>query len=335
VRKTQQYRDIRRGAFAYLQQVPCSGYGWDADLVQAGIETTLAIQEGKRSLDPGPWLVGPQMGAPYAVTTVPSLTPRYREDPGLHRAFARLDGSKERILRFANRYGNLGIGEPLAPAGGGAMQWGESLSAWRREITEMRTLLFFWDLVLADDQRGLSRFFLWRAGIVQLIYVEERGQISEAFTTSFLSSLRKGVSPLLALPAAFEGNVVVQTVLDPDTSPDPRLLERWRKDDPIEPARYHVHREVNKKLQGAVSPAVFPYVDPPEKIMFFPHNLLSALYLLFALELSGEKFLPRTCGNERCPNGGWFVPRRKDQKYCNTYCRKQASDIRTGRAGAQ
>jgi hypothetical protein len=108
----------------------------------------------------------------------------------------------------------------------------------------------------------------------------------------------------------------------------PGLLERWMFDDTVEPARYYVHREVNKKLRGHVNPQVLAYVDTGYNIVFIPDSLLAALYVLFALELAGG--IPQaTCAYKRCPTRKQtFVPQRTNQIYCSGKCRRNDSYYR-------
>ena len=101
---------------------------------------------------------------------------------------------------------------------------------------------------------------------------------------------------------------------------DIALLERWRHGDPVEPARYFVHREVNRRLKGHVSPAVLPFRKG--EIFFFPDCLLSAVYTQFMLELSGRNRPAVLCARLGC--GRYFEPAHGRQRYCDKPCQQLA-----------
>jgi len=94
------------------------------------------------------------------------------------------------------------------------------------------------------------------------------------------------------------------------------ILTHWQYGDSVEPARYYVYQRVNERLSSHVSPVVWPFVDG--EILFYPDCLLSAMYLLFALELSGRvrpSIICRGCGR-------YFTPVHGRQRYCDETCRK-------------
>ena len=100
----------------------------------------------------------------------------------------------------------------------------------------------------------------------------------------------------------------------------PELLERWKHGDPLEPAKYYVHREVNNQQKGHVSPAVLPFREG--KIFFFPDCLLSALYTKFMLEISGRERPAILCERPGC--GSYFQPEHGRQQYCEKRCQQLA-----------
>jgi hypothetical protein len=85
----------------------------------------------------------------------------------------------------------------------------------------------------------------------------------------------------------------------------------------IEPARYDVCREINRQMQGHVSPAVLPFRQGD--VYLFPDCLLAAMYVLFALEVSGKQRPAQMC--REC--GRYFVPQHGLQQYCEDRCRKR------------
>jgi hypothetical protein len=109
------------------------GYRW----VQASIDAEDA--RGQMAvMPPEPILTsGVASGGRFPVRVYRPLT----EEPDLFRRFAQLR-TKIEIIAFANRYGLLGHGRPIAR--GGPVISGEPLSFWRREIAVMGEAIAFW-----------------------------------------------------------------------------------------------------------------------------------------------------------------------------------------------
>ena len=90
--------------------------------------------------------------------------------------------------------------------------------------------------------------------------------------------------------------------------------------------RYYVHRVVNEHLRGHVNAHILPF--RASILRFAPNSLLAAIYLRFALEVSGGRGRMRECLG--C--GMEFPPSRRDQDYCGKNCRERAYyRRRTGR----
>ena len=117
--------------------------------------------------------------------------------------------------------------------------------------------------------------------------------------------------------------------MDLDSEEGRNLSERWNDGDTIEPARYFVHKEVNRCLKSHVAMTVLPLLG--SRMRFFTDSLRTALYMHFAFELAGIVGEQRTCGNPKCPNGGVMFPKRRDQRYCNKGCRELAGYYRRQR----
>ena len=85
-------------------------------------------------------------------------------------------------------------------------------------------------------------------------------------------------------------------------------------------AELALREAINERLGGNVDVAM----TPQGEIRFWPRDLLTGVYLLLALDLSGARSVQKVCGNPRCPYGGKFFIKRRDQQYCNKSCREQA-----------
>ena len=314
---------MTRGPFVGLLSVAEDGYRWDDSLVPslfgAGAQRDpedgqlkLQLLEYAVATDKGPWFVeAVPMGAPR---TVRQYTPLGIAN--LHRRFARLSTTEKAILQFANRYGVLGHG--LMLDGANAVFAGESLGIWSSEISEMGLLLALWDLVMAEDRQTLSTFVRWqskpRSVKLQLVFGERRLQkeMTRRIWRDFLSPIV--VEEQTGVRIDYAGvPVIAAEYLGPHSQ---ALLAKWRYGDEIEPIRYYVHRTINERMRGHVSPAVLPYRGGD--IHFFPDCLLSALYVHFAMEVSGEQRPQIVC--KGC--GRYFRPNHGHQRYCNDRCRK-------------
>lgn len=308
---------MTRGQFAGLLRVPEDGYRWDDSLVPSkfGAGAERDPEDGQLKVKPLPYDVATDKG-PWLVEAVPMGVTRNvcQYAPlgvaNLHRRFARLSVTQNAILSFANRYGHLGHAVMLDSAT--CVFAGESLEVWRREIVQMGLLLALWDLVKAENRQELSTFVRWqrepRMVSLQLVFGE--GRLQREMTRQIWRNFRS----LRGVPFDWaEGSVIAAENLGPDSQ---ALLAKWAYGDEIEPVRYYVHRKINERMRGHVSPAVLPFRGGD--IFFFPDCLTSALYVHFALEGSGRPRPQIAC--KGC--GDYFRPLDGHQLYCFPRCRK-------------
>lgn len=279
-------REMRRGVFAHLSAVPRAGYQW---------------AQGHPVPNPDDWhgdyLIGPSpISVAYDAKPVSAFRRRGRESLLLHRAFANLSPDRSAILAFANTYGALGVSKlvkvesgldwqgPIPPLhsveNGEPLFHGESFDLWRNEIANMGRLLEIWDAVKHRDVVSLNKRVTWSQHGVR---VEDR----------CIADDRLATAPLLA---------------------------EWKRGELIEPAREHVKQQITERLRGNVHPR---FVTDPKTgdlgLWLFPASLLTALYVLFALEVT-EGAVENTC--VYC--GRPFVQQRKGQKYCSPSHRQLA-----------
>jgi hypothetical protein len=204
--------------------------------------------------------------------------------PDMHRRFARVGQTERSILRFANRYGLLGHGAVIRIRG--ILEHYEALRHWRREVRTMQRLVEIWDLVKKQDAGKLGQRFRWDINPKRVMLWDEK-----------------------------EGEF---QVLGHERHPDTLAIRaQWQFGEVIEPARYYVCVQVSKKLEGHVNPVVHP--DLRGDIMLVPDCLLSALYVQFAIEVSGKERPAIVC--QGC--GRYFPPVHGAQRYCEEECRKR------------
>ena len=314
----QPFQAMTRGSFAALLRVPEDGFSWRDCLVAfdgkgVGENTT------------GPWLIRPdslyvRQYSPLAV-------------PDLHRRFARTEPTDGSILAFANKYGFLGhslaLRDPELQSQTvhiDEIPVGESLGFWQREIVRMARLMALWELVKGGCQRELSHLVQWtppgEPQQVRLYLVVVDGKIRPDLAQCMRQRPREFRNYVRQDEdlAGRMGHGEVTVLAYEENASDVELLERWRHGDPVEPARYFVHREVNKRLRGHVSPAVLPYRKG--EIYFFPDCLRGSLYTLFMLELSGRQRPAMLCTRPGC--GRYFEPTHGRQRYCDKPCQQLA-----------
>lgn len=300
-------RETTSGPYAFLWAVSIKGYKLLDKSTHKAYANPIGGSIGAVD-DCSPWLVClDNMGRRY-----PPLA-----KPTLHRKFARLhsDGS---IIGFANKYGLLGAYDVLlAPCGGGETVLGESLERWRTETRNMGCLLAVWDLVQEENVKKLREIIDWPLNdrgvqtydcvrvTMQAVYDDDqkKWQVSH-YRGEGLP--QPGYSAKIEILSLRGSNIHTE------------LLKRWQVGQWIEPAKYYVCREVNKQLEGHVSPQVLPFLE--DKIYLFPDSLLTALWVMFLMEIMGNVRV-RQC--DFCHE--WKeVKTNRDRFYCDNACRQAA-----------
>jgi hypothetical protein len=92
------------------------------------------------------------------------------------------------------------------------------------------------------------------------------------------------------------------------------LLSKWHRGDLRGPASYYISLEIEKRLLNTLTPRI-PDMRSHE-IYFYPDSLLSAIWLMFLLEISGETRLLRCsiCGE-------YFNTHDPRAQFCSVRCR--------------
>jgi hypothetical protein len=207
--------------------------------------------------------------------------------PDLYRRFASLPSEAKAINSFANKYGFLGNQILLINPNVKASQTGkpgESLFYWQQEIEKMALLVKIWDFVAQEKKLQLAKYFKWPN--------------------------KKRVEFEWMAPGGGLALISSEQIR-------PQLLERWRPGDVLGPACFYVCDEINKALCGHVNTAILPFRDCD--IFMNPDSLISALYVQFALEVSGRERPAITC--KGC--GIKFNPTHGRQAYHDDSCRKK------------
>ena len=269
-----------KGPFARLLDVNIDGYQWDTDICSApGFN--------KQDEDKGaPWLVDSPIGVEKTVRRYAPFS-----EPNLHRQLAGLTPSQQNIKNFADKYGLLGHGVALCYTDrSNPLQIGESFHFWSQEIERLGALINLWDCIQHERFSELYNYIAWheRPRSVSIKLVHPNGKL----LTSHL-------------------------IAREDYLPHKEIITRWKTGLPIGPSTYFVHQQINERLRKHVSPYILPFYNNGE-ILMFPDCLLSTLYVLFALEVSGRMQPSIICSG--C--GAYFIPKNRKQKYCKPSCSK-------------
>jgi hypothetical protein len=226
------------------------------------------------------------------------------------------DPTEARILSFASRWGALATGIMLVPrseagVANGTLVTGQSLTTWRNELMRFGDLRRLWQAVVVlsapdafgplsvrDAERLLAGSIRWTddGGCLYVSRFEAAG----AWSSWHESVYRVGDE---------RAEIVGRYLADRDS---------------LKAARFLVHRDVNRKMRGVISPSVLPFMG--SVIRFFPESLLAAAWLLFARELAGSAGSERECEGCRLP----FIQGRRDQRFCSKSCQEASAYRRRG-----
>jgi hypothetical protein len=298
--KVLKFQDSEVGWTAGYWEVAEGGYAWNSELRLMPFGDV----EGDFGLRLPPGYEGPWL---HPKGTMRRRYSVLKERRVLHE-FVQLGKAPQqaKILEFANRWGWLGDQFPIVDKSS-TMLTAEPLALWEEECRLLVALWETWQAVLALSKRGVPIDEHNRA----------RALLQDRVTWQSSNSV------VFSWPDPVMGSDLIMY----DGRPEgPTVLSRWEQGDTLEPARYYIHKKVNKCLAGHVQMAVLPFQT--SKIRFAPDNLRTALYMHFAFELAGIVGQERTCENPRCPNGGVFLPSRRDQRNCDKNCREMAGYYR-------
>ena len=298
---TEQIRthEMVNGQYVFIWQVREEGYRWQD-------QAELFPPDGSTV---GPWLINPTPLGQKAVYK--QYVPL--QMAGLHRQFGKVAPTRGKILAFANRYGLLTSPLMLTIDQQGPSVGGISMDTWVQEIGLMAVLVQLWDWCRSQERAILRPFVRWTNEETVRILIRWNWN-GERWLVSPLDV--SGEDPYREFLSEGPGQAMAPVLSAPYTNP--HLATRWSRGSVIGPVEYFVCSQVNKILQGNVSPAVLPLWD--RQVRLVPNSLLAALFLLFAMEISGQERTPIEC--EGC--GLYFTPAHGRQRYHDAPCRKRA-----------
>ena len=172
-------------------------------------------------------------------------------------------------------------------------------------MRELGSLLCLWDMVQNRDAGKLGQVIIW----------PDNDQV-KLWMGSRYNETRRGweIYPLKDPRGQFATFYLIASRRHPF---DRELFQRWRRGDIIEPAKYYVCHQVNKRLEGHVHPQVLPLLQ--DEVYLFPKTLLAAMWLMFMWEITGKVRV--IC----CPSCGfWAEQVDRRQNYCSSACKQRA-----------
>lgn len=238
------------------------------------------------------WLTGTDSRPRLVPVRVPGVGSRPCEPhPGLFREFAELSPTKAAIQGFAEKYGDLFSRyemEQGAVRKDGTVAFGASLGTWTKEIADTRILVGLWDQIQTQQLTELGKII--RRTDKEISYV--------------IKTPRRTSDVTLAHVDIGSG------------------LDRFDKEDVLFPARCALQIEVNKRIaESPTVPRLAWTPDYHQRIIFEPSNLLAAMWIQFAQDMTGRFRLEKcVCGNYFQVGPGAF---RGHKKTCGPKCRQR------------
>ena len=243
------------------------------------------------------WLKGIDGKQRLVPRRVPGLGFRPCEaHPGLFREFAELKPTKDSIRDgFARQYGDLFARyepEQGAEREDGTLAFGATLGTWTQEIGDMRVLVSLRDHIKNQELGELKKII--RRTERELSYVIETPR--------------------------HKSDVILAHADIPGSG-----LSRFDADDVLFPARCALQMEVNKRVaEYRTVPRLTWTPDYGQRIIFEPSNLLAAIWVQFAQDITGDLRLVKcaVCGKHFQVGPG---ARRSDSTTCGDACRQRKS----------
>lgn len=231
--------------------------------------------------------------------------------PGLHRLFAEVDLGREAIKSFASDYGLLGRNlrllrtllpteDPMEPKESSFSDvslagTGEPLSTWCQQIVGMRAMLEVWDCLQDRHQLPEHR-------VAKFVDPEYQGTFQKHFQSE---------SPdfYFGQPDYMWNGVTYPVWMDMSWPVN------WRQ-----VGLYWLEVMINRCLAAGCRPAV--HARPGSPVRVLPNDLLGAIHLALADEVTGKAGTLIKCQAPRC--GKYFHPLHGRQVYCDDRCKFKA-----------
>jgi hypothetical protein len=215
--------------------------------------------------------------------------------PALFREFADLPPTKDAILEFAGRFGDLFnryTFNQSVELDDGTVALGSSYGTWTKEIGDMLALVGLWDHLRRRQIAPLKKVIVWTEKDLSYVIQTPKRSVNETLAHADL----------------------------PESG-----YARFSRRNILLPAKCALQREINRRLvELATTPCLMWTPDFDQRLVFTPPNLMGALWLQFAQAVIGQFDLYpcRMCHKffQRGPGG-----RRADAITCSDACRQRKS----------
>lgn len=244
------------------------------------------------------------------------------EHTGLFRTFGCLALSEDDILRFANKHGSLthygtsrlGIVSRENPGVIYPLSCGEGELFWRREIVEMRSAVKLFDLVGDGNKKELSRYIRWTE--------------STTGKPRVLFDSHPDLDPKVRRVQAQETEEISEETI----ASEGHLLRPFEPGDVVGPARACIARLIDRHLEKKIGSSMKLDAEGIGiHFKFVPEDLLSAMWLQFALGASADRKY-RACSV--CET--WFElspeTARTSRLFCSNPCKSRGYREKQDRA---
>src|SRR5260370_748153 len=264
--------------FSFNWSVPQNGYRWIQCKVlvnERGIDPRMATNTSKIE-DDERWVLA--SGIALGQTFYRKVYSPLHQFPALFRTLAQIkNDDKEAILAFANEYGDLGIGRPLAITAQDNPNrllgmWGETFDDWRNEVDELQWAVRIWEMIQTRDLAGLSKHIRFQEG-----GMVPRGsnpipvQLPYGWIFSSHPDLgANGLNPDAPIPP----EVTFRTELIPPVS------DLFPLGELVTPAIFLVQLWVNAHMEGHVaSHLLYNLALKKQFLQLVPANLIAAIWV--------------------------------------------------------
>jgi transposase-like protein len=240
----------------------------------------------------------------------------YRPPANLFLIFANTLCTEEGMLLFANQYGLLGLTEsegavmvrlksdPEAAVGRllewtdgnrrGALDTGELLSAWQRQLQDLREAVALWSAAReagSGDGASLARCVQWPRK--NLVYYDSHPDLPIPPPYAQLLGLRPAPRSARVAAAIRDDNTRRSIAVIASAQSNPQWLKLFRVGDCLMPAKYYLQKTVNEHLRNRVSPQLLWNVRrsrPHSLALFFvPLSLIGLMWLQLAQAVNGNQ----------------------------------------------
>jgi hypothetical protein len=240
----------------------------------------------------------------------------YKPPADLFLTLANAACTEDGIQQFANQYGLLGLAETEGDVGvvlksdaeastGLMLEWadgnrrgalgrGELLSAWQRQLQELRQAVNLWSAVReaeSGDGASLARCVQWPRK--NFVYYDSHPDLPIPPAYAQLFGLRPAPRSARVAAAVSDDDTRRSIAVIASAQLNSEWLKLFRVGDCLMPAKYYLQKTVNEHLRNRISPQLLWNVrrSRPQglALSFVPQSLIGLMWLQLAQAVNGNK----------------------------------------------